>query len=186
MLVHNADMKRIAAALASTFALLTGLAVQPAQAMGSGNPYVDQQVGVTYTVYQPTFTAGLKTPTTVANQPDCPTGTEQSLTVPYGSRTALQFTVTEGNPMCSDISTGPTVLTTTIMGARATVKAYCDPATVRTCTKADVRKYGGQLSVTLPAAKGLRPTLVWIETTGRQKLSANQLVRVARSMKPVG
>ena len=179
-------MKAFAWALSASCVVAAALGVLPAQAMGTGNPYQDQQVGVTYTVYQPSYTAGLTTPTSVTHQTQCPKGTEQSLTVPYGSTSTAQFIVTEGNPMCSDISTGPTVLTVTIKGSRATVKAYCDPATVKVCTKADVQKFGGQLSVTLPAAKGLRKTMVWIETSGKQKLSAHQLVLVARSMQPVG
>jgi hypothetical protein len=33
--------------------------ITPALAMGSGNSYQDSQVGLTYVVYQPTYTAGL-------------------------------------------------------------------------------------------------------------------------------
>ncbi len=178
-------MKRITSVLVAALVGMVGLATVPAFAMGSGNPYQDQQVGVSYTVYQPSYTAGLKTPTTASAQPDCPKGTEQNLAVSYGKKGSLQFEVTEGNPMCADIGTGPTVLVAKIHGATAVVKAYCDPSKIKVCTKADVLKYGGQLSVTLPATKGLRNTVVWIETKGKQKLSANQLVHVARSMKPV-
>ena len=179
-------MNRITYAFGAGLAITTAFAAVPAaQAMGSGNPYVDQQVGVSYTVYQPSYTAGLRTATTLGQQPDCPKGTEQSLNVSYGAKTSLQFVVTQGNPMCADISTGPTVLTTVIMGSKATVKAYCDPAKVKACTRSDVARHGGQLSVTLPAAKGLRKTMVWIETAGARKLTAHQLVLVARSMQPV-
>ena len=34
-------------------------AITPANAMGSGNPYQDSQVGLNYVVYQPSYTAGL-------------------------------------------------------------------------------------------------------------------------------
>lgn len=178
-------MKRISTAIGAALVIAAGLAAAPGYAMGTGNPYQDQQVGVSYTVYQPTYTAGLRTPPSVSGQADCPAGTDQELSVSYGKKGSLHFTVTEGNPMCSDVGTGPTVLTTTIKGARATVQAYCDPAKVKICTKADVLKYGGHLSVTLPATKGLTKTMVVIQTTGKQKLSANQLVLVARSMRPV-
>ena len=53
-------MKRwtvLAAAAAALTMLAAGAA--PASAMGSGNPYQDMQVGVTYTVYQQSFVAGL-------------------------------------------------------------------------------------------------------------------------------
>ena len=47
-------------------ASVTALAISPpAGAMGSGNPYEDLQVGVTYTVYEPTYTSGLKLSTVI-------------------------------------------------------------------------------------------------------------------------
>ena len=72
-----------------------------------------------------------------------------------------------------------------IDGAKATVHAYCDPASSKACTRADVLKYGGNLQVTLPAATGLRPTTVWIETFSAKNISAQQLVRIARSLKAI-
>jgi len=176
-------MKPRVLALAALIAGTCALAAGPALAMGSGNPYVDQQVGVGYTVYQPSYTAGLKTPTT-ANNPTCPEGTDQSLLVAYGTKKTKQFTVTEGKPMCADIGEGTTVLTTTIKGVKAVVVAYCDPG--KACTKADVKKYGGNLNMTLPAVKPLTSTILWVETVGKHKLTAAQLVLIAKSMKPVG
>ena len=49
-----------------------------------------------------------------------------------------------------------------------------------------VEKYGGHLEVVLPAASGLRSTTVWIETYGTQNITARKLIRIARSMTPVG
>lgn len=155
----------------------------PAHAMGTGNPYEDVQAGVTYTVYEPSYSAGLRMPTTATAGPQCPAGTEAILLVSYGNKNGRHFTVTEGNPMCSDIGNGPTVLTATIKGAKVTVQAYCDPEDA--CTKADVRRLGGHLEVVFPAAPGLRSTTVWIETYGGKNLTARQLVRIARSMRPV-
>ncbi|MHB8795188.1 MAG: hypothetical protein ACYC90_06925 [Candidatus Nanopelagicales bacterium] len=180
-----APTRRRAGLLAAAFVAVVGAVAlpAPANAMGTGNPYEDMQAGVTYTVYQPSYSAGLRMPTTASAGAQCPAGTEDVLLVSYGTRNGRQFTVTEGNPMCSDIGTGPTVMTTTIKGARATVQAYCDPE--GPCKKADVRRLGGHLEVVFPAAPGLRPTTVWIETYGGKNLSAQQLVRIARSMRPV-
>jgi hypothetical protein len=48
-------------AIGSAAAALSVVAlVSPAQAMGSSDAYENIQVGVTYTVYEPSFTAGLK------------------------------------------------------------------------------------------------------------------------------
>jgi hypothetical protein len=175
-------LRTIAAAAIATVGVL-GLAA-PAQAMGTGNPYQDMQVGVTYTVYEPSYTAGL-TLQHFGGNAVCPKGTEQNSLGVYGKASARQFSIWEGNPMCQGIGIGATVLTATVDGAKATIQAYCDPASKKACTKADVLKYGGNLQVTLPAAKGLRPTTVWIETFGTKNLSAQQLLKIARSMAAV-
>ena len=52
--------KSVLALTAAVGVALTAFAAGPAQAMGSGNNYADFQVGVSYTVYQPTYTNGLK------------------------------------------------------------------------------------------------------------------------------
>ena len=58
-------------------ALIIGLAA-PAVAMGSGDAYENMQVGVTYTVYEPSFTAGIGAQHVGGNDL-CPKGTEQNL-----------------------------------------------------------------------------------------------------------
>jgi hypothetical protein len=174
---------RTFAALAIATVGVLGLAA-PAQAMGSGNPYQDMQVGVTYTVYEPSYTAGLALQHFGGNTM-CPKGTEQNALGVYGKASARQFTIWEGNPMCQDIGLGATVMTAKVDGTKATVQAYCDPASKKACTKADVLKYGGNLQVTLPAATGLRPTTIWIETFSSKNISAQQLVRIARSLTAV-
>ena len=171
--------RTIIAVLAATAALIAGAV--PASAMGSGNPYLDMQTGVTYTVYQPTFAAGLKLQHAGGNTM-CPEGTDENLLTAYGTRSTQQFTITQGNPMCSDIGVGRTVLRTTVLGARAEVVAYCDPASTKKCTKADVQRYGGHLSVNLPARPGLRPTTLWIETFSAHNVSAETLLRIARHL----
>ena len=177
--------RRLFAGLGSLALVATAAAV-PASAMGSGDAYENMQVGVTYTVYEPSFTAGLKAQHVGGNDL-CPPGTEQNLLATYGKRSKRQFTLWEGNPMCSDIGVGQEVMTTTIDGAKAVVVAYCDPESSAPCNKASVQKHGGHLDVTLPAGgPGLRPTRVWIETYSADNLSAQQLVRIARSLAPVG
>jgi hypothetical protein len=158
--------------------------ITPAFAMGSSDAYENIQVGVTYTVYEPSFTAGLKA-THIGGNDLCQAGTEENLTARYGKSNGRQFAITEGNPMCSDIGVGQTVLTTNIGDAKAVVQAYCDPASKKKCTKADVVRFGGHLEVILPAAPGLRTTRIWIETFGTKNLSAQQLVQIAKGLEPV-
>ena len=176
-------MKRLLGVIAAS-AFVIGVAA-PAVAMGSGDAYENMQVGVTYTVYEPSYTAGIKA--RHAGGPDlCSQGTEQNLMVTYGKTNSQRLTITEGNPMCSDIAVGQKVLRTIINGSPAFVEAYCDPASSQKCTRADVVKHGGHLEVTLPGVNGLRSTRIWIETYGGNNLSAQQLVRIARSLAPVG
>lgn len=155
----------------------------PADAMDSGNPYEDIQVGVTYTVYQPSFTAGLPTPSTATGSGECGAGTEENLVVAYGPKATPAFVIYEGNPICSDMGDATKVGTARVKGVTATIYATC-PADVA-CTRASVKRYGGYLTLRLPAASGLRPTNVQIETAGQNRVAAARLVRIARSMSPV-
>ena len=165
--------------------VVASLGLTPAVAMGSGDAYQDFQVGVTYTVYEPSFTSGLKAQHIGGNDL-CPPGTEQNLLATYGKRSGRQFTIWEGNPMCSDIGVGQVVQTTSVNGAKAQVVAYCDPTSTAPCNRGSVGKFGGHLEVTLPAGgPGLRDTRIWIETYGAKNLSAQQLVQIAKSLRAV-
>ncbi len=180
-------MKKSVLAFAAVAGLgLTALAAGPAQAMGSGNPYADHQVGVSYTVYQPTYTNGLKLKSTGDMIPDAYCDAEQVLITNYGTSKGRQFSVTEGNPICRDIGNGPTVYTATIKGAKATVQAYCPPPG-NGCSLKDVAKWGGHLTVIFPAVNPYpRGTQIWIETLKGHAISGNELVKIAQRMQPVG
>lgn len=155
----------------------------PAHAMGTGDPYEDIQVGVTYTVYQPAFTDGIPTPKQPLESGDCPKGTEQNLAVAYGPKATPAFVVYEGNPICSDPGDGQQVASVKVKGATAKIFAYC-PAS-QSCMRRDVKRLGGYLLVTLPAVSGLRKTAVEIQTAGQHSVTARKLIRIARSMQPV-
>ena len=60
-------------------ARLTFGLIAPSQAMGSSDAYENMQVGVAFTVYEPSFTAGLKL-RHVGGNDLCPKGTEENLT----------------------------------------------------------------------------------------------------------
>lgn len=169
---------------AITAATLSASTAIPASAMGTGNPWDDLQVGVTYTVYSPTFTAGLNVRSVGGNPATAP-GIEENLVASYGKANGRGFTIYEGNPLGSDPGMAVPVLSTTVQGRAATVYAFCDPGAGRGCKAADVGAVGGYLRVTLPAAKGLRPTVVVIETDGPRPIAAQQLVQIARGLQPI-
>ena len=157
----------------------------PSFAMGSSDAYENMQVGVTYTVYKPGYTAGLKAQHIGGNDL-CSAGTEENLLATYGRKSAKHFTITEGNPICSNIGQGSVVLKAKFNGVMLVMQAYCDPASKQKCTRSDVKRQGGHVQVHLPAAAGLRPTAVWIETFGAKNLSGAQLIRIAKGLTPVG
>lgn len=178
--------KSVLALTAAAGVALTAFAAGPAQAMGSGNNYADFQVGVSYTVYQPTYTNGLKQTSFNGNASDADCSAEETFDSVYGTAKGRQFSITEGNPICQDIGQGPTVYTTMIKGAKATITAYCPPPG-NGCSAKDVAKLGGHLSVIFPAGNSyLRPTQIWIETLKGHAVSANELVKIAKRMYPVG
>ncbi|NQW73838.1 MAG: hypothetical protein HQ453_14015 [Actinobacteria bacterium] len=145
------------------------------------------QVGVTYTVYAPQRTLGMALKGTIgANWCSAGSESEQNINAEYTGKGTSGFSVSEANPFCFDFALGATVGTTTVLGQKATIEAYCDPASSAPCTKSDVRKYGGQLAVTLPAGAGLRNTQIVIESIGKNPLSYQQLITVAKSLTPVG
>ncbi len=177
---------KISTAIAATALTGAGLVAvaAPAMAMGSGNPYEDMQVGVTYTVYEPTFTAGLKQQHVGPNL-SAETGVDQNLFAVYGKKNGRSVYITEGNPMTSDIGQGALVKTLKIQGRDAKVYAYCDPASAKKCTLADVGKVGGHVDVTLPGGPNLRDTRVWVETISPKPISGQQLIKIAQGLTPV-
>jgi hypothetical protein len=178
-------MRKAVSLLAAAAAVLALAA--PAQAMGSGNPYEDMQAGVTYTVYSPTYTAGLNVVRAGGNAATAP-GIEQNVFALYGKRNGRNISLYEGNPLGSDPGMGKVVMRTTVQGQPATVTAFCDPANASQwarCKASDVNKVGGYLKVTLPAAKGLRPTVVIVETDGPFPVAAQQLVQFAKGLQPL-
>lgn len=156
----------------------------PAMAMGSGNPYQDMQDGLTYTVYEPTFTAGLKVKHVGPNLAGDPS-VEENVSAVYGKTHGRNVNITEGNPMSSDIGVGRLVKTMKIQGQTAKVYAYCDPESTAKCTLADIGKVGGHIDMTLPGAPSLRDTRIWVETIQPTPISGQQLIKVAQGLKPV-
>lgn len=180
-------LMRTVAALASTAVVLVSGAAT-ASAMGSGNPYEDLQVGVTYTVFQPTSTGGLGLAHT-GSASQCPDGTDQNLVAVYGTTRKAELDVIEGNPICGDPGgAGKTVGSVSVQGAKAVVQVYCDPSNRKqwkSCSKSDLARYGGTISFTLPGYGNLRATDVVLITDGRKPLSYAQLLKVARSLTPI-
>ena len=166
-------------------ALITGATT--AHAMGTGNPYQDHQVGVSFVVYEPTTTIGLAQ--TDTGGPVCTDGSDVNLVVTYGTQATTELAIWEGNPICADPDgDGKRVARPKVLGRASVVTAFCDPADSQAwkgCSAKDVGRFGGSLDVTLPGSGSLSQTRVTLVTDGKHPLSYPALLRVARSMKPV-
>lgn len=181
-------MKRIlVSAAVAAIGLATLAFATPATAMGSGNPYQDIQVGVSYTVYQPGYVGGLGR-TGTGNMP-CTDGSDENAVVNYGRASKATLTVWEGNPICADpVGEGKVVGKPAVLGAKSQITAFCDPANStewKHCSPNDVAIHGGALEVTLPAVGSLRPTKLTLVTSGKHPLTFSSLIRIAKSMTPV-
>lgn len=166
----------------AALAVLTVLAlVPPAQAAEQPGPYQQAQVGVGYTVYAPTFAAGLRR--TAFDMFSCVPRGDESIDASYGKgRRTLQ--VFQSPKACQDgpDSVGP-VTTLTVMGATATVLGQCagGASTCAASTPALFRS-NGYTTVTLPAASGLTTTFVEVYSTG---LTVAQVRRFLAGLRPV-
>jgi hypothetical protein len=154
--------------------------------MGTDNAYDAVQVGVTYTVYDPAYTAGLKLDGDIEGP--CFDGSDENVNASYGTFPQSHLSITEGRPICVEpLGDGKIVGHVTVHGRRAEVRVNCDFSNTqqwRNCSLADMTQYGGQLSVTLPGIGGRRATSVFLMTEGTKPLSATQLIKVARGLTP--
>ena len=153
-------LRRLVAAATPIALAASVMLALPSQAMGSGNPYEDFQVGVTYTVYEPTFTNGL--PQRQVQSIDCGSGAgqEDSLAGNYSKNKPQNkwfqgryFSILQGNPICADGALGATMGTRTINGVKWTINSACLNDGGAVCSPAQSRnykQYGGTLSATLP------------------------------------
>lgn len=141
--------------------VVAGLAT-PVVAAEGPNAYESAQVGLTYTVYEPTRTLGL--PRSGFELNGCAPGRDEQINADYGREGRGRWIqVNQSQQGCQDgpDGVGPTA-TFTVRGATATVMGDC-PGQASTCTKATRAgaRRGAYTTVTLPSAgDGLSGTYV--------------------------
>jgi hypothetical protein len=190
----TARRSRITAATLATAALVTAsaLATAPVQAMGSGNPYEDFQVGVSYTIYQPSFTNGLPQRQVRSNGCGSDLNTEHMITGDYAQYNAQSqryqgrnFSLMQGDPICADGPFGADMGTFTINGVKWRLVSRCLKDGGRFCSKAQSRqfeKYGGRLSATMPKSGMANATDIRIYFSGMKAKTAR---KIAAGLTPV-
>jgi hypothetical protein len=189
----TARRSRITAATLATAALVTAsaLATAPVQAMGSGNPYEDFQVGVSYTIYQPSFTNGL--PQRQVRSIGCGSASnmEDFIVGDYAQNKkqsqwyqGRNFSLLQGDPICADGALGANMGTRTINGVKWTINSGCLNDGGAVCSQAQSRqykKYGGTLSATMPKVGKAPATDVRIAFGGMNLAAA---LKIAAGLTP--
>mgnify|MGYP000270902981 CR=1 FL=1 len=156
-------------------------------AMGATDRFADSQTGLTYSVYKPSNTLGLKT--TKFSLLPCQPGQEDWIFVQYGgTKRYLQIMQTMAGANCSNPGLTKYLRAALVNGNKAKVYAYCDPtqmslAAYKRCGIEDIGRVGGYLIYTTKAVKPYAPTEIQVQGFGG--ITYAQLVAVAKSLKTV-
>jgi len=163
--------------------ILLSSSFSSANAMGSGNKYIDAQAGLSYQIWQPGSTGDL-----ILNSfklLSCGAKNEQWLAAIYGEQRSVQFLETDAAVQCSNPGIGVKVATATINGSKATIVAFCNPAITKqwkNCKTGDIHNYGGYAMWKTKATKLLHATSIEVLVSG---LSYADLLKMSRAMTPV-
>ena len=172
----------------STIALLVlslfSLSTISASAMGSGDPYLDAQTGLTYSLYKPVNTLGL--PQTAFKVLVCGGGGEEWVYTRFSKgKKQIEVMQTMAGSHCSDPGMSVKMPSTKVNGISAKVFVYCDPTqknAAKNCSTAKISTVGGYLLFTLPGYYGMQKVEMQVQGVGG--VTYAQLIAIARSMTP--
>ena len=156
-------------------------------AIGATDKFADSQTGLSYSVYKPSNTLGLKT--TKFSLLACQPGEQDWIFVQYGGTVRyLQIMQTMAGVKCSNPGLSKYLKTVLVNGIKAKVYAYCDPsqmsvAAYKRCGIEDIGRVGGYLMFTTKALKELSATEIQVQGIGG--ITYAQLVAVAKGLKTV-
>ena len=163
--------------------LVTSLPIG-AFAMGSGDPYLDAQTGLTYSLYKPVNTLGLSQ--TEFKLLPCGGGGEEWVYTKFSKgKKKIEVMQAMKGLHCSDPGLSVKSLSIKINGTTASVFVYCDPTnktSAKKCSTKDFAKAGGYLSFTLPGYYGMKATTFQVQGTGG--ITYEQIKNIARSLTP--
>jgi hypothetical protein len=172
----------------STIALLVlsllSISIITASAMGSGDPYLDAQTGLTYSLYKPVNTLGL--PQTAFKVLVCGGGGEEWVYTRFSKgKKQIEVMQTMAGSHCSNPGMSVSMPSTKINGISAKVFVYCDPTqknAAKNCSTAKISTVGGYLLFTLPGYYGMKKVEMQVQGVGG--VTYAQLIAIARSMTP--
>ena len=167
--------------------VLALLFLAPATAVAASDKFSDSQTTLSYSVYKPSNTLGLKTSKFSLLQ--CLPDEQDWLFVQYGGTVRyLQIMQTMGGVKCSDPGLSKYLRAAVVNGNKAKVYAYCDPtqmslAAYKRCGIEDIGRVGGYLIYTTKAVKPYAPTEIQVQGFGG--ITYAQLLAVAKGLKTV-
>ena len=171
-----------------TIAIMCALLfLAPATAVAASDKFSDSQTTLSYSVYKPSNTLGLKTSKFSLLQ--CLPDEQDWLFVQYGGTVRyLQIMQTMGGVKCSDPGLSKYLRAALVNGNKAKVYAYCDPtqmslAAYKRCGTEDIARVGGYLIYTTKAVKPYAPTEIQVQGFGG--ITYAQLLAVAKGLKTV-
>jgi len=163
---------------------LLSLATIPANAMGSGDPYLDAQTGLTYSMYKPVNTLGL--PQTAFKVLVCGGGGEEWVYTRFSKgKKQIEVMQTMAGSHCSDPGMSVKMPSVKVNGISAKVFVYCDPTQKnarKNCGTSKISTVGGYLLFTLPGYYGMKKVEMQVQGVGG--VTYAQLIAIARSMTP--
>ena len=167
--------------------ILALLFLAPATAVAASDKFSDSQTNLSYSVYKPSNTLGLRT--TKFSLLTCQPGEQDWLFVQYGGTVRyLQIMQTMAGAKCSDPGLSKFLKTVVVNGIKAKAYAYCDPSQMsvsayKRCGIEDIGRVGGYLMFTTKPVKALSATEIQVQGIGG--ITYAQLVAVAKSLKTV-
>jgi len=170
-------MRKLAISLAALLLLLLN---SPLAAASSDN-YQTLQSQVSYQVYQPSNTLGLK-PLNFEIRP-CrlfPKRDKYLLAGFGGMDQGISLVETSAQYNCTGVDTPQSLGTTKINGITAQVGIYCS---TKKCTKSDFSTHGGEITFVTPKSKTRASTYIRVGTQGG--FSLNHLITFANGLKLV-
>ena len=169
------------------FAVIAALvfSTSGAQAMSLGDYFQNAQTRLSYVVYKPSDTAGLKL--TSFKMLECGAGLEKWVAVKYGSgKKFIEVYQNMSGKPCSDPGLSKKLTNVKINTATAQVRVYCDPskpAIFKKCKTSDIAKVGGYLMFTATNKVNMKATQIQVQGVGG--ITYKQLLAVAKSLKPM-
>ncbi|MEI6762909.1 MAG: hypothetical protein WCL26_01600 [Actinomycetes bacterium] len=170
-------MRKLAISLVALLLLLLNSPLAPA----SSDKYQTLQSQVSYQVYQPSNTLGLKPLNFEVRPCRLFPKREKYLLAGFGEMDhGIALVETSAQYNCTGVDNPQPLGTTTINGIRANVGIYCAS---KNCTKSDFSTHGGEITFVTPKSKTRASTYIRVGTQGGFTL--NQLITFANGLKLV-